>query len=144
MSVLLQLTFQEGGDRQVIEEDEIDAKETGRQSASYNPQDFDNREAQSSNDDNQDSDEERNQSDERSEKRKRHKKKKKDSVEVISTQSTEGSIPFVDQLILGPIDKYEKHSKFPWKFLIHILMLFLTAIEVSVVVTSDIEFSTAL
>lgn len=50
----------------------------------------------------------------------------------------------MDQLILGPIDKYDKHNKFPWKFLIHILMLVLTAIEVACIVSSDIEFSTAL
>ena len=36
------------------------------------------------------------------------------------------SIPFEDDLVLGPLDKYEKYGKFPMKFLIHIIMLLLT------------------
>jgi len=37
---------------------------------------------------------------------------------------------FKDSLILGPIDKYLKYNIFPWKFLIHICLLFLTAWQV--------------
>ena len=37
---------------------------------------------------------------------------------------------FKDNLILGPIDKYVKYGIFPWKFIIHIMLMFLTAWEV--------------
>ena len=34
---------------------------------------------------------------------------------------------FKDSLILGPIDKYVKYGIFPWKFLIHIMLMIMTA-----------------
>ena len=34
---------------------------------------------------------------------------------------------FRDNLILGPIDKYVRYGLFPWKFVIHMTLLFLTA-----------------
>ena len=37
---------------------------------------------------------------------------------------------FRDSLILGPIDKYIKYNIFPWKFIIHIVLMFLTAWQV--------------
>lgn len=43
---------------------------------------------------------------------------------------------------MGPLDKYEKYGRFPWKFIIHIIMLFLTAIEVILVIGPDLEYST--
>lgn len=52
------------------------------------------------------------------------------------------SIPFQEDLVLGPLDKYEKYGRFPWKFIIHIIMLFLTAIEVILVIGPDLEYST--
>ena len=38
------------------------------------------------------------------------------------------SIPLKDKILLGPIEKYVKYGKFPFKLLLHILMLiFLTS-----------------
>ena len=37
---------------------------------------------------------------------------------------------FKDNLILGPIDKYVKYNIFPYKFLIHIMLMFLTAWQI--------------
>lgn len=42
---------------------------------------------------------------------------------------------FKDNLILGPIDKYVKYNIFPWKFVIHIFLMFLTAWQVILQVT---------
>ena len=37
---------------------------------------------------------------------------------------------FKDNLVLGPIDKYVKYNIFPWKFIVHIILMFLTAWQV--------------
>ena len=34
---------------------------------------------------------------------------------------------FRDNLILGPIDKYVKYNIFPWKFIVHLMLMLLTA-----------------
>lgn len=39
-------------------------------------------------------------------------------------------IPLKDKIMLGPIDKYRKYNRFPWKFIIHVVLLFLTAFQV--------------
>ena len=44
--------------------------------------------------------------------------------------------------MLGPLDKYVKYGRFPWKFVIHIIMLALTLIEVIIVVGPDLAYST--
>lgn len=44
---------------------------------------------------------------------------------------------------MGPIDKYDKYGRFPWKFIVHIIMLFLTVGEVIIVLGPDLEYSTA-
>jgi hypothetical protein len=80
-------------------------------------------------------------------KRKRKKVEEADDNEflVIDTISSESddSIPFVDDIVLGPLDKYDKHSRFPWSFTVHIMMLILTCVEVAVILGTDIEYSTA-
>lgn len=37
---------------------------------------------------------------------------------------------FKDSLVLGPIDKYVKYGRFPWKFVVHIVLMALTAWQV--------------
>ena len=37
---------------------------------------------------------------------------------------------FKDHLILGPVDKYVRYGLFPWKFMVHIILLFLTAAQI--------------
>jgi len=83
-------------------------------------------------------------------KKKKSKRKKVEEADdneflVIDTISSESddSIPFVDDIVLGPLDKYEKHSRFPWSFTVHIMMLILTCVEVAVILGPDIEYSTA-
>lgn len=58
-----------------------------------------------------------------------------------SLSSAASSVPFLDTLVLGPLDKYEKYGKFPWKLLVHIIMLFLVTLEVVVILVPDIDFS---
>jgi len=83
-------------------------------------------------------------------KRKKGKKKKvkiadADAIVNVETASSgsDDSVPFVDDIVLGPLDKYHKYSRFPWTLTVHIMMLMLTCIEVAVVLGPDIEYSTA-
>ena len=32
-----------------------------------------------------------------------------------------------DKIVLGPIDRYKKYNHFPWKMLIHIVLVFTTS-----------------
>ena len=43
--------------------------------------------------------------------------------------------------MLGPIDKYKKYNHFPWKFLLHIILLALTSYQVLTVVQIQTDFS---
>jgi hypothetical protein len=82
-------------------------------------------------------------------KRKKGKKKVKiaDADEIVNVETassgSDDSVPFVDDIVLGPLDKYHKYSRFPWTLTVHIMMLMLTCIEVAVVLGPDIEYSTA-
>ena len=44
---------------------------------------------------------------------------------------------FKDHLILGPIQKYVRYGLFPWKFLVHITLLFLTAAQVLLLIKPE-------
>jgi hypothetical protein len=43
--------------------------------------------------------------------------------------------------MLGPIEKYRKKGIFPFKFVSHILLIFLTCAEILYLVNSQIEYS---
>lgn len=44
--------------------------------------------------------------------------------EIPGTQRKQA---FKDSIVLGPIDKYLKYNIFPWKFMVHVLLMFFTA-----------------
>ena len=43
--------------------------------------------------------------------------------------------------MLGPIEKYRKKGIFPFKFVSHILLIFLTCAQILYLVNSQIEYS---
>jgi len=43
---------------------------------------------------------------------------------------TKKDIPLRDRIILGPIDKYIIYDRFPWKFVMHILLILFTTLQV--------------
>ena len=43
---------------------------------------------------------------------------------------------------MGPIDKYVRYGLFPWKFLVHLALLFLTASQVLMIVSPEADYST--
>ena len=44
----------------------------------------------------------------------------------LDSVSSVSSIPFAEDFLLGPLDKYTKYGYFPYKFVVHIIMLGLT------------------
>ena len=48
---------------------------------------------------------------------------------------------FRDNLILGPIDKYVRYGLFPYKFMIHLTLLFLTASQVLMIIKPETDYS---
>lgn len=62
------------------------------------------------------------------ERREKHKKRKKPQ-------------PLVDKLLLGPLEKYEKYDKFPYKFVIHLLVLALSTAQILLVLSFTTGFA---
>jgi len=46
-----------------------------------------------------------------------------------------------DRLFLGPIDKYRKYKKFPWKMILGLTLVVLTSINVLVIVAELTNYS---
>ena len=36
-------------------------------------------------------------------------------------------ISLKDKIVLGPIERYKKYNHFPWKLLLHMLLIFITS-----------------
>ena len=43
--------------------------------------------------------------------------------------------------MLGPIDKYRKYNRFPWKFLVHITMCVVTTLQVIYVTQYSLDYA---
>ncbi len=39
-------------------------------------------------------------------------------------------MPLADQLTMGPIQKYKYYNVFPWDFIIHVLIVFMTTLQI--------------
>jgi hypothetical protein len=50
--------------------------------------------------------------------------------QAFKEKETKKEIPLKDKILLGPIDKYRKYNRFPWKFLLHIIMIIMTTFQV--------------
>ena len=50
-------------------------------------------------------------------------------------------IPLYDKITLGPIEKYQKWNRYPKKMLIHMMLIFLTSLQVLVTIRSDTNYS---
>ena len=51
------------------------------------------------------------------------------------------NIPLYDKITLGPIEKYQKWNRYPKKMLIHMMLIFLTSLQVLVTIHSDTNYS---
>ena len=59
------------------------------------------------------------------------------------TTIKKNEISLKDKIVLGPIDRYKKYNHFPWKLIIHLLMIGFTSLQVITVVRiqTDIAFN---
>ena len=51
-----------------------------------------------------------------------------------------------DKIVLGPIDRYKKYDHFPWKFIVHIMLILVTSMQVltTVAVQTDYAYNSQL
>ena len=52
-------------------------------------------------------------------------------------------IPLIDKVTLGPIKKYVKYNRFPWKMLTHIILVMVLTAQTVIVTDSDNNFARA-
>ena len=50
-------------------------------------------------------------------------------------------ISLKDKIVLGPIDRYKKYNHFPWKFIVHILLIAVTSMQVITIVGVQTDFA---
>lgn len=53
----------------------------------------------------------------------------------------ENQISLRDKIVLGPIDRYKKYNHFPWKMLIHVILVFITSFQVLTLNRLDTDVS---
>ena len=51
-------------------------------------------------------------------------------------------LPLIDRIMLGPIEEYEK-GRFPWRFLMHIMVLIFSTLQIYLVVDNVVAYSRA-
>ena len=57
-------------------------------------------------------------------------------------QSTMNSdIPLIDKITLGPLEKYQKYNRYPYKMIVHILLVIMTTIQVLATIQTDTGYS---
>jgi hypothetical protein len=50
-------------------------------------------------------------------------------------------MPLLDKITMGPIQKYQKWNRYPWKMLIHIFLIALTTMQVLITIQADTNYS---
>ena len=64
---------------------------------------------------------------------------------VLNTPSKDkqryDEMPIKDKILLGPIDKYRKYNRFPWKFLFHVIMVVMTTFQVIYICTFASDYA---
>lgn len=62
---------------------------------------------------------------------------------MVKNTTEEGNIPIKDSLYLSPIDKYKYYGKFPWKLIIHILLLICTSAQAVLILSATTQYTRA-
>lgn len=66
---------------------------------------------------------------------------KKEKPQKSEKKKDNFDIPIKDKILLGPIDKYRKYNRFPWKFLLHNLMLIMTTGQVLLICMENSNYA---
>jgi hypothetical protein len=50
-------------------------------------------------------------------------------------------MPLLDKITMGPIEKYQKWNRYPWKMVVHIMLIALTTLQVVITIESDSNYT---
>lgn len=50
-------------------------------------------------------------------------------------------MPLIDKITLGPIEKYQKYNRYPYKMIIHVLIIMMTTLQVLITIQADTNYS---
>ena len=59
---------------------------------------------------------------------------------IENNENDNNEMPINDKISLSPIDKYRIYGKFPWKMLIHIMLILATTMQAIVVINSTTDY----
>ena len=63
------------------------------------------------------------------------------SSSMVVAPAAVDRIPLKDKIQLGPIAKYRKYNRFPWKMLLHIVIVMLATLQVIMIINSSGSYS---
>jgi hypothetical protein len=47
------------------------------------------------------------------------------------------NLPLKDKIMMGPLDKYQKYNRFPWKMIVHLLLIIASTTLVFLINSSE-------
>jgi hypothetical protein len=50
-------------------------------------------------------------------------------------------MPLIEKITLGPIEKYQKWNRYPWKMIIHMFIIVMTSLQVLITLQADTNYS---
>lgn len=69
-----------------------------------------------------------------------HQQHENENEQSNLTSINEDEMPINDKITLSPIDKYRIYGKFPWKMLIHIMLILATTMQAIVVINATTDY----
>ena len=58
-----------------------------------------------------------------------------------SNNRKKNTITLKDKIVLGPIDRYKKYNHFPWKFIMHVILIAITSMQVLTIVSVETDYA---
>ena len=58
-----------------------------------------------------------------------------------SNNKKKNTITLKDKIVLGPIDRYKKYNHFPWKFIMHLILIAITSMQVLTIVSVETDYA---
>ena len=58
-----------------------------------------------------------------------------------SNNRKKNTITLKDKIVLGPIDRYKKYNHFPWKFIMHLILIAITSMQVLTIVSVETDYA---
>ena len=64
-----------------------------------------------------------------------------DMGKVGASNRKKNTITLKDKIVLGPIDRYKKYNHFPWKFIMHLILIAITSMQVLTIVSVETDYA---